>query len=108
MKKLLHFINLTSKSIPSSDVPLSMEVDVSNEGLLEEEGGEEGMDTATLELVDQMEIEISEIEDGETTERGGGGGGREEGTEKVEEGHRTTEAMESIQTLTVRLIKMNK
>ena len=104
MKKLLHFINLTSKSIPSSDVPLSMEVDVSNEGLLEEEGGEEGMDTATLELVDQMEIEISEIEDGETTERGGGGG-REEGTEKVEGGHRTTEAMESIQTLTVRLIK---
>lgn len=99
MKKLLHFINLTSKSVPSPDVPLSMEVDVNNEGLMEEEGGEEGMDTATLELVDQMEIEISEIEDGEGTERGGG---REEGPEKVEGG--TTEAVETIQALDVRLI----
>ena len=104
MKKLVYFINHVNKTTPptTSDVSLAMEVDVPflGNGLLEEEDGEEeeGMDTATLELVDQMEIEISEIEEGEA----GGGGEKGVGVRGGATKERRSEATETNQPASVR------
>ena len=104
MKKLVYLINHVNKTTPptTSDVSLAMEVDVPlmGNGLLREEDGEgeDGMDTATLELVDQMEIEISEIEEGEAGVGGEKGVGVRGGATK----ERRSEAMETNQPASVR------
>ena len=68
-EELVHFINHTHKSTPPIDTASAMEIEVFSIGIatgeeregMEEE--EEKMDTMTLELVDQKEIEISEMEE---------------------------------------------
>lgn len=93
MKKLVHFINHTHKSTPPIDTVSAMEIEVvsrgsatgeEKEGMEEEEEEDEGMDTMTLELVDQMEIEISEMEEETGEEESVGDTRVEEKTEVIE------------------------
>ena len=93
MKKLVHFINHTHKSTPPIDTASTMEIEVvsrggatgeEREGMEEEEEEDESMDTMTLELVDQMEIEISEMEEETGEEESVGDNRVEEKTEVIE------------------------
>ncbi len=64
MKRLLYYINYNHQTAYTTDnqsieMEVELEVGMAGEGAEEEE---EKMDTLTMELVDQMEIEISEVD----------------------------------------------
>ena len=77
MKRLMHFVyynhhQISIATTPAEDQPSEMEVEleVGVVGEIGEEEEEEKMDTLTMELVDQMEIEISETDQDEGVEEG--------------------------------------